>query len=66
MDLFSKTRREELAKTLKVEGKITTDQLESDDWMVDLAHVVKKENLQRLAERHSAGKSGNKHDIPRY
>ena len=58
-----KTRREELAKTLKVEGKITMDQLESDDWMVDLAHVVKKEDLQRLAERNNVGKSGNKHDI---
>ena len=31
--------------------------------MVDLAHSVKKDDLQRLAERNGVQKSGNKHDI---
>ena len=60
---FPKARREELVKALKVDGKITPEQLEGEDWMVDLAHSVKKEDLQRLAERNGVQKSGNKHDI---
>lgn len=60
---LAKERHEELVKTLKVEGKITPDLLDADDWMVDLAHVPKKEDLQRLAERNGLHISGNKHDI---
>ena len=45
---FPKARHEELAKTLKVDGKISPEQLEGEDWMVDLAHRSRKKIYSAL------------------
>ena len=58
-----KERRQELAKELKIEGKLTSEQLESEDWKSDLVHAAKKEDIQKLAERNGLQKSGSKYEI---
>ena len=60
---LSKDRRLELAKELKVEGKLSAEHLESDDWKTELAHIAKKEDIQKLAEKNLVQKSGSKHEI---
>ena len=60
---LSKDRRLELAKELKVEGKLSAEQLESDEWKTELAHIAKKEDIVKLAEKNLVQKSGSKHEI---
>ena len=60
---LSKDRRLELAKELKVEGKLSAEHLESDEWKTELAHIAKKEDILKLAEKNLVQKSGSKHEI---
>ena len=60
---LSKDRRLELAKELKVEGKLSAEHLESDEWKTELAHIAKKEDILKLAEKNLVQTSGSKHEI---
>ena len=59
--VMSKERREELVKNLKL--KIAEDVLMGDDWITEVAHAAKKDDLQKLAEKNGLSKTGSKHEI---
>ena len=53
----------ELMKNLKIEAKLTEDQIMGEEWMTEVAHAAKSDDFQKLAEKNGLSKSGSKHEI---